>query len=450
MISVAAENDFLSSFESFGKERTGTDTAWLAGLRKSAMERFAELGFPTTRDEDWKHTSVAPIVRTSFRSADASDSSRLRADTLKAVNLDRGFAGNQIVFVNGGFVPELSSVDGDDGVRLLGLRAALLRYPDRLEPHLGRHAGEDGNAFTALNTAFLEEGAFVWVAPGAIVTEPIHLVFLSTCGGDGNPTVWHPRALIVAGRESQATVVETYGGPQGETYFTNAVTEIVMEEAAVLDHYKLQRESEAAFHVATLAVHQGRGSRFSNHAIGLGGALVRNDINVRLAAEGAECVLNGLFLARGQQHMDTHTRIDHAKAHCSSRELYKGILDGKARGVFHGTILVREGAQKTDAHQTNKNLLLSREALVHSTPALRIHADDVKCKHGSTTGQLDPGQLFYLRSRGIGEETARSLLTYAFAGDIVGRIKVEPVRTATQAVLQRRLPGAVAMKEAVA
>ena len=450
MISVAAENDFLSSFESFGKERTGTDTAWLAGLRKSAMERFAELGFPTTRDEDRKHTSVAPIVRTSFRSADASDSSRLRADTLKAVNLDRGFAGNQIVFVNGGFVPELSSVDGDDGVRLLGLRAALLRYPDRLEPHLGRHAGEDGNAFTALNTAFLEEGAFVWVAPGAIVTEPIHLVFLSTCGGDGNPTVWHPRALIVAGRESQATVVETYGGPQGETYFTNAVTEIVMEEAAVLDHYKLQRESEAAFHVATLAVHQGRGSRFSNHAIGLGGALVRNDINVRLAAEGAECVLNGLFLARGQQHMDTHTRIDHAKAHCSSRELYKGILDGKARGVFHGTILVREGAQKTDAHQTNKNLLLSREALVHSTPALRIHADDVKCKHGSTTGQLDPGQLFYLRSRGIGEETARSLLTYAFAGDIVGRIKVEPVRTATQAVLQRRLPGAVAMKEAVA
>lgn len=450
MISVAAENDFLSSFESFGKERTGTDTAWLAGLRKSAMERFAELGFPTTRDEDWKHTSVAPIVRTSFRSADASDSSRLRADTLKAVNLDRGFAGNQIVFVNGGFVPELSSVDGDDGVRLLGLREALLRYPDRLEPHLGRHAGEDGNAFTALNTAFLEEGAFVWVAPGAIVTEPIHLVFLSTCGGDGNPTVWHPRALIVAGRESQATVVETYGGPQGETYFTNAVTEIVMEEAAVLDHYKLQRESEAAFHVATLAVHQGRGSRFSNHAIGLGGALVRNDINVRLAAEGAECVLNGLFLARGQQHMDTHTRIDHAKAHCSSRELYKGILDGKARGVFHGTILVREGAQKTDAHQTNKNLLLSREALVHSTPALRIHADDVKCKHGSTTGQLDPGQLFYLRSRGIGEETARSLLTYAFAGDIVGRIKVEPVRTATQAVLQRRLPGAVAMKEAVA
>jgi len=218
----------------------------------------------------------------------------------------------------------------------------------------------------------------------------------------------------------------------------------------VLEHYSVQREGDAAFHVSTLGAQQGRAARFSDHSVTLGGAFHRRDVNTVFAAEGGECVLNGLFVAGGQQHMDTHTRIDHAVPHCSSRELYKGVLDGKARGVFHGTILVRKDAQKTDAMQTNKNLLLSAQALVQSTPALQIFADDVKCKHGSTTGQLDPAALFYLRSRGIGEEAARALLTWAFASDVVGRIGVESIRAGVTALLQSRLPDAAEMREALA
>ena len=245
-------------------------------------------------------------------------------------------------------------------------------------------------------------------------------------------------------------MVESYAGNDGPVYFTNAVSEAALEDGAVLDHYMLQREGSESFHVATLAARQGRGSRLSDHSLTLGGSLHRRDVETAFTGEGGECVLNGLFVAGGRQHMDTHTRIDHAKPHCSSRELYKGVLDGKARGVFHGTILVRKDAQKTDAIQTNKNLLLSREALVQSTPALQILADDVKCKHGSTTGQLDAAALFYLRSRGLGEEAARALLTYAFASEVVGRMKVDALRARVTAFLQSRLPQAAEVQEALA
>jgi Fe-S cluster assembly protein SufD len=309
-----------------------------------------------------------------------------------------------------------------------------------LEEHLTRVAGPDQNVFADLNAAFVEDGACVFIEPGRREAAPIHLVFLST-NPAGDPTVSHPRVLVVAGRGSQAQIVESYGGPDGEACFTNAVTEVVVGDGAVLGHTKLQREGLSAFHVATLAATLGRDARFSSHAISLGGALVRNDINVVFDAEGGECVLNGLFMATGTQHVDNHTRIDHAKPHGSSRELYKGILDGRARGVFDGKILVRRGAQKTDAHQTNRNLLLSKEALVDSTPALEILADDVKCKHGSTTGQLDAAALFYLRSRGIGEAAARSLLTYAFASDVVRQIPVEAIRASLDRHLRSQLGG---------
>jgi len=441
-MSVAVEKDvYRSRFDRLEPSFRSTDPAWLAPIRTAAMERFEALGFPTTRDEAWKYTSVAPIARVSFEPAAPA---RIDHRALEPFRL-RG--ANEIVFVNGRYVPDLSATV-TDGVRVQSLREALSREPERLQPHLARHTGDDRNPFVALNTAFFEDGALVRVPPGHVVKEPMHLLYFST--GDGPPAVTHPRSLVLAGPRSQATVVETYAGADGATYFTNAVTEAALEEGAILDHYTLQREGAASFHVATLGVGQGRDARFSDHSVTLGAALSRSDINTVFGAEGGECVLNGLFVAGGQQHMDTHTRIDHAKPHCSSRELYKGVLDGKARGVFHGTILVRKDAQKTDAMQTNKNLLLSREALVQSTPALQIFADDVKCKHGSTTGQLDPAALFYLRSRGIGEEPARALLTYAFASDVVARMKVEAIRTRITAFLQSRLPHAAEIQEALA
>jgi len=279
-----------------------------------------------------------------------------------------------------------------------------------------------------------------------VLTEPIHVVFLSAPGSQ--PTASHPRVLVWAGRKSQAAIIESYGGTSDAVYLTNAVTEITLEDGAVIDHYRLQRESARAFHVGTLCATQGRASRFASHAVSLGASLSRVDIRQVFAGEGGECVLNGLFLGSDRQHTDTHTWVDHAEPHCTTRELYKGIVDDKARGVFVGRILVRPGAQKTDAIQSNKNLILSREALVDSLPQLEILADDVKCKHGSTTGQLDPLALFYLRSRGIGEEAARALLTYAFASDVVQRIGIEALRTGLTEHLQRRLPGPADMKEA--
>jgi Fe-S cluster assembly protein SufD len=439
-MSVAAETDvYRARFDSLSASRR-TEPAWLAALRTEAMERFEARGFPTTRDEAWKYTSVAPIARVAFERAAPG---RFDGRALAPFRL-RGC--REIVLVNGRHVPELSTVGG--AVEVSSLREVLAREPDRLRPHLGRNVGDEPNVFAALNAAFLEDGALVAVPAGKVAQEPIHVLHFST--GDGPPSVSHPRTLIVARARSQATVVETWAGTDGATYFTNAVTEAFLEDGAVLDHYALQREGDASFHVATLGMEQGRASRFSDHSVTLGGALHRRDVNTVFGGEGGECVLNGLFVAGARQHMDTHTRIDHARPHCSSRELYKGVLDGKARGVFHGTILVRKDAQKTDAMQTNKNLLLSREALVQSTPALQIFANDVKCKHGSTTGQLDPAALFYLRSRGIGEEAARALLTYAFASDVVGRMGVEAIRTGVTAFLQSRLPQAAEIQEALA
>jgi Fe-S cluster assembly protein SufD len=420
MEALAVSNDLSrASLEDFREERSGTEPDWLKRLRREGMDRFRALGLPAPGDEAWKYTSVARIASAPFRS---QEDLRL----------------------------ELAS--GQKGVRVARLKDVLASEPGLAEPQLARHADFQKSAFTALNTAFLSDGAFVHVERGAAVAQPIMLNFFSR--GEREPAVTHPRNLIVAEAGSQAVVVETYegsadgphpgplpGGEGGSPYFTNAVTEVVLGEGAVLEHYKVQRESLAAFHVQTIQVSQGRASNYTSHNLCLGGALARTDWNVVFGAEGSECVLNGLFLAGGSQHMDNHTLIDHAVPHCASRELYKGILDGKARGVFHGKIIVRLNAQKTDAMQTNKNLLLSREALVNSTPALEILADDVKCRHGSTIGQLDVNALFYLRSRGIGERQARALLTYGFAADVAGRIRIPAVREEIEKALGLALTG---------
>ncbi len=431
MEAVATESDFYgASLASFEEKRFAADPPWLARIRREAFARFSALGIPAAKNEAWKYTNIARIAKTPFRPAAGSP-----AKAPPSVHFPPG-DGARIVFVNGRYAPELSRT-GNSALVVASLRETLRDQPERLEPSLARHASFQDSAFTALNTAFLEDGAFVLIPRGTIVEEPVHLLFLSGEDGSDEPAVAHPRNLIVAESGGQGTIVESYEG-EG-TYFTNAVTENVCADGAVVSHYKVQRESLSGFHVQTLQAVQGRASNFTSHNICLGGDLARTDINVLFDAEGGDCTLNGLFLATGTQHVDNHTLIDHAKPRCTSRELYKGILGGRSRGVFHGKVIVRPDAQKTDAIQTNKNLLLSREALVNSTPALEILADDVKCKHGSTIGQLDAAALFYLRSRGIGEEDARALLTYGFAADLTGRIRVPWIREEIEAFLGLRL-----------
>jgi Fe-S cluster assembly protein SufD len=349
-------------------------------LREAAFARFSERGFPTTHDEDWRFTNVAPIARRPWR------------------RLEQRTAGATVV----------------------------QDLPEEALRHLAQYADQT-NPFAALNTAFFHEVAFFHVPRNTVLEQPIEITYEAE--GEG---VTHPRALIVVGANAQCTVVETYKGKGA--YFTNAVTEIVAGEGAVVDHYKVTSEAPEAYHVATLQAVLGRSTNFKSHSISLGGALVRNDAGAVLA-EGTEATLNGLYIVNGTQHIDNHTTIDHAKPHGTSHELYKGILDGKASAVFNGRILVRKDAQKTDSKQTNKNLVLSDEAVINTKPELQIFADDVRCTHGATIGQLDAESMFYLQSRGIGREDARSLLTYAFAQAIVDRIQVQNLRDSLERVL---------------
>jgi Fe-S cluster assembly protein SufD len=425
MVQVTKEHDrYLADFERFA-QGAARGPSWLNQVRRAALSRFATLGFPTTRQEEWKYTNVAPIAKMPF-TLPPSGRNGLPADRLGSVTLG-DVARVQLVFVNGRYAPELSLLGPLPQKVQVGSLAAVLRTdPHKAEPYLARYASYQDSPFVALNTAFIADGAFVYVPHGTVVKEPIHLLFLSTTPGE--PTVSYPRNLIVVGPESQATIVESYVGLGNDVYFTNAVTELIAGEHAAIDHTRVQLESPEAFHMATLQVQQERSSTVVSHAIGLGGALVRNEINAVLGGEGSDCTLNGLYLVTGQQHMDNHTQIDHIQTHCTSRELYKGVLDGKARGVFNGKIVVHKTAAKTDARQTNKNLLLSGDALIDSKPQLEIFNNDVRCTHGSTIGKLDQDALFYLRTRGINAEAARRLLTYAFASEILNRLTVKSLR----------------------
>jgi Fe-S cluster assembly protein SufD len=335
-------------------------------------------------------------------------------------------AENRLVCVNGYFSPELSFLEKlPRQVKAGSLRDALSRERDLVAPHLGRYATYGDHPFVALNTAFMKDGVFVWVPKGMIVEKPIHLVFLAT-GNDG-PALSQPRNLIVLEESSEATILESYLGLE-DNYFTNGVTEIALAENTVLDHTKIERESKGAFHIASLQVQQGRNARFFSHVVSTGGALVRNEVNTVLGGEGGECSLDGLFVVGAKQHVDNRTRIDHVRPHGSSRELYKGVLGGAARGIFNGKIYVHKNAAKTDAKQTNNNLLLSKNASVDTKPQLEIYNNDVKCTHGSTIGQIDAQALFYLRSRGLAPAEAQRLLTFAFASEVIGRIKLERLR----------------------
>lgn len=436
---IEPKDHYLAQFAETKSRLPGNDLPWLRAQREAAIARFAARGFPTTREEDWKYTSVRPIEKQPFRLN--APRGAVMQTSVEALGFDLPV--HRLVFVNGRFAADLSALGTlPAGASVRDLRTALSDTPRELEGRLGEIVDVNAHPFAALNTAFIDDGAYIGLRGGTVLDKPLHLLFLTTDDG-----IAHPRVLVVAGENSQATIIEHYAGIGDHAYFNNAVTEVVAAEGAFIEHYKLQQEGIKSFHVAGLHVRQEKDSRFVSHSISLGGALVRNDITTLLGGAGGECALNGLYLATGRQHVDFHTLIDHASAHATSREFYKGVLDGRARGVFNGRVLVRQDAQKTDAQQTNKNLLLSVDAEIDTKPQLEIYADDVKCAHGATVGQLSEEAVYYLRSRGIDAATARSLLTYAFADDVIRQIRLAPVRTRLEQLLLARLPGSERVKE---
>ncbi len=401
---------------------TAATTDVLQSLRERGASRFSEMGWPTTRLEEWKFTSLAPIAKIQW--SDAAPGGSLPETTMSLA----GRASVELIFVNGLFV----SRTGESRVNVRNLAATGGAAGD--DDRIGRYADLERNPMVALNSAQFTDGALVEIPANFTLDGFIHLLYIGN--GDG---VWsHPRNLIVAGSNSQVTIVESYVG--AGKYFTNAVTEIVAGDGAVVDHYKIECEARQAYHVATLQVHQERSSTVTLRNISIGGAIVRNDINGELTGPGASISLDGLFVVTGTQHIDNHTSIDHISPHCDSHELYKGILDDTGRGVFDGSITVRPNAVKTNSRQENRNLLLSETAIIDSKPTLVIHNDDVKCNHGSTIGQLEDEPMFYLRSRGIDEEDARNMLVYAFASEIIDRMKLEPVREHIRRALFRHMP----------
>lgn len=421
----------------FSRVEAAEQPKWLVPLRKAGIASFAEQGFPTLQDEDWRFTNVAPIEQLPFQSAPEVAVNGAETKVLNAAAFAK-LPGCRLVFVNGFFSAKLSAVKSlPNGVRVENLSAACVRDSALVEKHLGKLAQTADNPFAALNQAFFTDGAFISVPQGVEVAEPVQLIYISSAKQAGEAI--QPRNLIIAGANSKLTIIESYLSTGGVAYFTNAVTEIVAGDNASVEHVKLQDEAAAAFHIATIAGEFGRASNVNVHSFALGAKLSRNNIRTKLAGEGLECILNGLYLTRGDQLADHHMIVEHAQPHCASHEYFNGILDDKSKGVFHGRIYVHPVAQKTDAKQTNKNLLLSDDATADTKPQLEIYADDVKCTHGATIGQLNTESIFYLRSRGIPEKTARRMLIHAFAGEIVERVKCEPVREELDQIVWNRL-----------
>ncbi|MEX2670673.1 MAG: Fe-S cluster assembly protein SufD [Phycisphaeraceae bacterium] len=438
--------EVLTKHESFHEslaavpERTG-GPAWLDKLHQHGKQQFEQLGFPTQQDEPWRFTNVAPIVKTPFVTAEPG--AKIDADALAPYRLG-DVAGMKLVFVDGHFRAELSDLrDAPKGLRVMPMSEAIRDHAALLRPHLGQYA-EIADGFDALNAAHFTEGVFVHVARNVQVEQPIELLFVAS--GSEQPVMSHGRNLIVAEPDAKVTVVESYAGPFGGKYLNNAVTEVTVAEQAHVDHYFVERDSEDAFNLTSLRIRQGRDSRFESHTALFGGSIVRNNVIVELAGENCDSTINGLFMGHGSQHMDNYMRVIHGGPNGDSRQFYKGILDDKSHGVFSGRIVVREGAQKTDAKQTNRNLLLSDDATVNTMPQLEIYADDVKCTHGATMGQLSKDAQFYLEARGIDAATARSMLIYAFAGESLERMNVAPIRDELEQLMLDRLPGGAKLK----
>jgi Fe-S cluster assembly protein SufD len=425
---------YRTQFEAFEKTLNGESKSPLHALRREAMELFDTVGFPTNRNEEWRFTSVAPIAKSEFAPVLKYSSSGVTRSLIESSALN---AAHRLVFVNGHFSEDYSSVASLPGGVKCGSLASAVRASDAdALAFLGQQIKIDETPFVSLNTAFLQDGAFIFIPDGISLDDSIQLLFIAS---EKKPILITPRNLVVIGKRSRVSIVESYISLECPSYLTNAVTEIVAGDESIVEHDKLQYESLQAFHIAMISAKLGAKAKFTSNSIALGGSIVRNNVNVLLNDERSECTLNGLSLGTGEQVIDNHTAIDHAKPNCSSHELYKAILDGKSRGIFNGKIFVRPDAQKTDAKQTNKTLLLSDDATVDTKPQLEIFADDVKCTHGATVGQLDAEQVFYLRSRGIDEVAAKDILTFAFAGDVVNRVHVEPLRKQLESLIRARL-----------
>ena len=445
-VAEAGLHSYVAEIERAGAAWSGHEPSWLTRRREQASERFQALGFPSTSEEEWRFTNVAPIARTGF-TLPAEPHRSVAQSFVTPFSLST-LASAELVFVNGRYAAGLSILRTlPRGIRVEPLASALVSHPDQVEPYLTCIAGFGRQAFTALNTALFADGAFVHVPANVTLDAPIHVLFISTGRGDEVPTMSHPRLLVVTGESSHVPIIESYVGASDHAsprrdgvYFTNAVTEVIVGDNASVEHYKLQQETADASHIATMHVIGRRNARFQSHSLSFGGSLVRNDVIAVLDGEGIDCTLNGLYLADDRQLVDTHTTIDHAKPHCGSREIYKGILAGHARAVFNGKIIVRPDAQKTDAKQTNKALLLSEDAQINTKPQLEIFANDVKCTHGAAVGQMDDEAIFYLRARGLGRAEARNLLIHAFASDVLNRMPLEPLRTRAEAALLQQLP----------
>jgi Fe-S cluster assembly protein SufD len=424
---------YRAAFASLERELPGATLPWLREGRREALERFGALGFPGPRNEDWKYTRVGAIERRDFRPASSFGD-------VTAADVER-FAlpeTRRLTFVNGRYAPQFSNANGlPAGARVENLAAALSGRTEGLEPLL---YGEDDNfqsGFEALNAAFWADGACIELATGTVIERLVHLLFVTSQADIAT----HPVTTVRAGPASRVSIVEHHVSIGEIQSLTNATTRIIAEPGAHIEHCKLQEESVQSFHIAGIDVRQHKQSRFTSCSFALGAALSRNEIATRFEGSACEATFNGLYVVAGRQHVDHHTRIDHAREQGTSREWYKGVLDGQARAVFNGRVIVRPNAQKTDAHQSNRNLLLSKDAEVDTKPQLEIYADDVKCTHGATVGALDGDQIFYLRSRGVDELEARKMLTVAFADDIVERCGVPALRERMRALLSARLGG---------
>ncbi len=419
---------------------------WFSKQRQSAFDIFQESGFPNTRVEDWKYTDVKPIAKNTFSNITESNvaSDNNEVDEILIKDLDCV----NLVFINGAYSEKYSDIKNiSSKIVIKSMADALINDESLLKKHLTKHINQELNSFTALNTAFIQDGAYINISANTNIDKPINITYISR--DSNHPFATHPRNLIVMGENSNATVIENYVGSGKVNYFTNSVTETVLLQGAVLKHYKIQQEGSSAFHIASLNTSQSKDSRFESHLVSIGGALVRNNINASLNEEGAEIIMNGLYMTEDVQHVDNHTRVDHLKPHTQSHQNYRGVLNGKSRGVFNGKVVVHPQAQKIEAYQNNANLLLSDDAEIDTKPELEIYADDVKCTHGATVGQLDDDMLFYLRSRAVDEKTARSLLTYAFADEVISEINLKEIQNKLERLIIGRLPDSSLIREYV-
>jgi Fe-S cluster assembly protein SufD len=419
------DNGYIKGFERFKEKAPGSKLEWLKSIREQALNKFSELGFPTPQDEDWRFTNVAPIARSSFNILE-NGFDKVSASDLKPFQFQDTEV-TELVFINGHFSSELSNtVNLPQGVIVKNLADAIESEQQILQDNLAKYADFSEEAFTALNTAFMEDGGFIFIPKGTVLETPIHLLYIST--EEDVPSITNPRNLIIAEDNAQADIIEHYTSLADSVYLSNVVTEIVIGENSTIGHYMIELESKKAFNISTLRVQQARSSNIKSHSVLIGGSLVRNNVHPVLAGEGCDSLINGLYLPAHRQHIDNYMKVEHASPHCDSRQLYNGILDGRSRGVFHGRIIVHEDAQKTDAKQTNRNLLLSDTAQIDTKPQLEIYADDVKCTHGATIGQIDENALFYLRSRGISKEAARDIILNAFTNESLENMSVESVK----------------------